>query len=68
MIGSQRKCALVFDELRKSGVNDMDIQWIHAPIGLPTQAETPEEIGISITAEMIRVRADLLPMSRFGNS
>ena len=60
MIGSKRKCTLVFNELRKSGVNDLDIQRIHAPIGLDIQAETPEEIGVSITAEMIRVRAGLL--------
>ncbi|MDE8735344.1 XdhC family protein, partial [Eubacteriales bacterium DFI.9.88] len=30
----------------------------HAPIGLSIQAETPEEIAISIAAEMIQVRAN----------
>lgn len=57
MIGSRRKCNLIFDELRRSGCSDAEIARIHAPIGLPIQAETPEEIGISITAEMIQVRA-----------
>ena len=60
MIGSQRKNGLIFDEIRKDGFSDTDIQRVHAPIGLSIRAETPEEIGISITAEMIQVRADLL--------
>ena len=60
MIGSRRKCALIYDEIRKEGFKDADIQRVHAPIGLPIRAETPEEIGISITAEMIQVRAEFL--------
>jgi xanthine dehydrogenase accessory factor len=57
MIGSRRKCALIFDDLRREGYTDEDIQRVHAPIGVAIQAETPEEIGISIAAEMIRERA-----------
>jgi xanthine dehydrogenase accessory factor len=59
MIGSRRKCGLIFDELRKEGFSEDDIRRVHAPIGLPIQAETPEEIGISIVAEMIQVRSQL---------
>lgn len=59
MIGSRRKCALIFDELRRMGYAEEDIQRVHAPIGIPIGAETPEEIGISIVAEMICVRAKL---------
>ena len=59
MIGSRRKCALIFDQLRKEGFNEADIQRVHAPIGLAIEAETPEEIGVSIVAEMIQVRAKL---------
>jgi xanthine dehydrogenase accessory factor len=59
MIGSRRKCALIFEDLRSKGFSEADIRRIHAPIGLPIHAETPEEIGISITAEMIQVRAGL---------
>jgi xanthine dehydrogenase accessory factor len=59
MIGSRRKCKLIFDELLKEGFTETDIQRAHAPIGLPIQAETPEEIGISIVAEMIQARANL---------
>ena len=59
MIGSRRKCALIFDQLRKEGHGEEEIQRVHAPIGLPMDAETPEEIGISIVAEMIQARAQL---------
>ena len=59
MIGSQRKCELVYQELLKDGFTRADFARVHAPIGLAISAETPEEIGISITAEMIRARAAL---------
>ncbi len=59
MIGSRHKCGLIFDDLRQQGFTDEDIQRVHAPIGLPIRAETPEEIGISIVAEMIQVRATM---------
>jgi xanthine dehydrogenase accessory factor len=57
MIGSRRKTELVFQELRQSGFTEADLQRVHAPIGLKIGAETPEEIGISIVAEMIEMRA-----------
>ncbi len=60
MIGSRRKCELIFQDLRKNGYSEEDIKRVHAPIGVPIQAETPEEIGVSIVAEMIRERAALL--------
>ncbi len=59
MIGSRRKCALIFQALLKEGFTQEDILRVHAPIGLTIEAETPEEIGISIVAEMIQVRAGL---------
>jgi xanthine dehydrogenase accessory factor len=59
MIGSRRKCELIFQDLYKKGYQEKDIMRVHAPIGLPISAETPEEIGISITAEMIQERARL---------
>jgi xanthine dehydrogenase accessory factor len=60
MIGSRRKCELIFEDMRRKGYTDADIQRVHAPIGIPIQAETPEEIGVSIVAEMIRERAAAL--------
>lgn len=58
MIGSRKKNAMLFDMLRKEGYSEADIERVHAPIGLSIQAETPEEIAISIAAEMIQVRAN----------
>lgn len=56
MIGSQRKNAAVFDRLRAEGVPDAALARVHAPIGLAIGAETPEEIAVSIAAELIETR------------
>jgi xanthine dehydrogenase accessory factor len=58
MIGSKRKVAIVFDYLKKSGFDDEAIKKVHAPIGLAIHAETPQEIAISIVAELIKVRGE----------
>lgn len=57
MIGSKRKNALLFDALRKEGVTEQQLATVHAPIGLSIGSETPEEIAISIVAEIIQERA-----------
>jgi xanthine dehydrogenase accessory factor len=59
MIGSCRKRDIVFDSLRASGVSEALLARVHAPIGLEIGAETPEEIAISVLAEIIAVRAKL---------
>lgn len=56
MIGSRRKKALIYQSLMEKGFAEADLARIYAPIGLPIGAETPEEIAISITAEMIQHR------------
>ena len=61
MIGSRRKNGLLFDQLREEGVSDERIATVHAPIGLEIGSETPEEIGVSIAAEVIQVRAQITP-------
>lgn len=57
MIGSRRKCNAVYHALEKEGVAAEAFERVHAPIGLAIAAETPEEIAVSITAELIAVRA-----------
>jgi xanthine dehydrogenase accessory factor len=57
MIGSRRKRDAIYDRLRAQGVTDADLARVHCPVGLPIGAETPEEIAISIVAELIAVRA-----------
>jgi xanthine dehydrogenase accessory factor len=57
MIGSRKKVADAFRTLEGEGVASADLARVHAPIGLSIGAETPEEIAISIAAELIHVRA-----------
>ena len=57
-IGSRHKIARTQQLLREAGITEEAIASIHSPIGLPIMAETPAEIAISITAEMIRCRAE----------
>jgi xanthine dehydrogenase accessory factor len=57
MIGSRRKRDAVYQTLQKEGVTATDLTRVHSPIGLAISAETPEEIAVSITAELIAVRA-----------
>ncbi len=57
MIGSRRKREVIFKKLREWGVAESDIARVHSPIGLDIGAETPEEIAVSIVAELIAFRA-----------
>lgn len=56
MIGSLRKRNLIYQSLLEDGVKNEKIEMVHCPIGLDIGAETPEEIAVSIVAELIRVR------------
>lgn len=56
MIGSRRKRDIIYRKLREEGFSEEDLSRVHAPIGLDIGAETPEEIAVSIVAEMIKVR------------
>jgi xanthine dehydrogenase accessory factor len=57
MIGSRRKRDAIYERLLKEGYTTDDIDRVHCPIGLAIGADTPEEIAVSIVAEMIAVRA-----------
>jgi xanthine dehydrogenase accessory factor len=56
MIGSKRKVIQIFRTLREEGLPAHVFERVHAPIGLDIGAVTPEEIAVSITAELIAVR------------
>jgi xanthine dehydrogenase accessory factor len=56
MIGSKRKTITIFRELAKEGTPEQLFERVHAPVGLDIGAITPEEIAISITAELIAAR------------
>jgi xanthine dehydrogenase accessory factor len=56
LMGSQRKVGLVFKALQEEGVGEEQLARVYAPVGLDLGAETPEEIALSIMAEMIMLR------------
>ena len=59
MIGSKRKTITIFKELQKEGLAPELFERVHAPVGLDIGAVTPEEIAISITAELIANRRNV---------
>jgi xanthine dehydrogenase accessory factor len=56
MIGSRTKNQTVFSHLLAKGVPQERLDTVHAPIGLAIHAQTPEEIAVSILAEIIQAR------------
>jgi len=56
MIGSRRKVAEIVRALENEGLPRMALERIYAPMGLAIGAVTPEEIAVSVVAEMIAVR------------
>lgn len=55
MIGSRRRIAGVFEQLRNE-FTDHNFMNIHSPVGLDLGAQTPAEIGISIMAEVLKIK------------
>jgi xanthine dehydrogenase accessory factor len=55
-LGSKKKVKTVFANIVKEGVAEESLKRIHAPIGVPIVTDTPEEIAVSIMAEIIDVR------------
>jgi len=58
MIGSKRKRNTLYRDLQRKGFSEEALQQVYAPIGIDIYAETPEEIAVSIVAELIKVRAE----------
>ena len=56
MIGSKRKVISVYQALEREGIPSEKFDHVHAPVGLEIGALTPDEIAISIAAELIAVR------------
>ena len=55
MIGSKRKVAILLEKARAQGVPQERLDGVFTPIGLDIGAETPEEIALSIAAEIVAV-------------
>jgi xanthine dehydrogenase accessory factor len=56
MIGSRRKSAMIFQKLMDRGFPLSRLSGVHTPIGLDIGALTPQEIAVSIVAELIAFR------------
>lgn len=60
LLGSATKIEKMFSDYRKEGISDERLKRIHAPVGLNIHSQTPEEIAVSIAAEIIRVKNKLV--------
>jgi xanthine dehydrogenase accessory factor len=60
MIGSKRKRNIIYKKLIEQGFSKERLEEVYSPIGLEIGAETPEEIAVSIIAELIKIRASIL--------
>jgi len=56
LLGSKTKVEKMFDDYREEGVKENWLKRIHTPVGLAIKSQTPEEIAISIAAEIIKVK------------
>jgi xanthine dehydrogenase accessory factor len=56
VIGSRKRWKTTVKELNQQGISDEKLKRVHSPIGLGIAAETPEEIAISILAEILMLR------------
>ncbi|HET6461771.1 MAG TPA: XdhC family protein [Syntrophales bacterium] len=59
MIGSRRKRDILYQTLLSEGFTQDDIDRVHCPIGLNIGGDSPEEIAVSIVAELIKVRSGI---------
>jgi xanthine dehydrogenase accessory factor len=56
MIGSQRKVIAIYKELEREGILREKLERVYAPMGIDIGAITPEEIAVSVAAELIALR------------
>jgi xanthine dehydrogenase accessory factor len=66
LIGSRAKVKRIYDALRDEGISPDMLSRVHAPIGLDIGAITPQEIAISILAELIAVKHGKLTEPNVG--
>ena len=56
LIGSKRKVILIYERLLRRGISLERVRELHAPIGLDIGGRTPEEIAVSVVAEILQSR------------
>jgi xanthine dehydrogenase accessory factor len=60
LLGSAAKVSKMFEQYRSEGMDEELLKRIHAPVGLPIHSQTPEEIAVSIAAQIIQVKNEKL--------
>lgn len=58
LLGSKRKTVMIYEALLKRGISPERLKQVHSPVGLDLGGRTPEEIAVSIMAEIIAFRHD----------
>ncbi len=61
LLGSQRKIEKMFADYRKENLDEQWLNGIYTPVGIPIKSQTPEEIAISIAAQIIQEKNKFLP-------
>jgi xanthine dehydrogenase accessory factor len=56
LLGSKTKIEKMFAGYREEGIKEEWLQGIHTPVGLQIKSQTPEEIAVSIAAEIIKIK------------
>ncbi len=56
LMGSAKKIETIFGHLKQKGFTDKQLGKVHAPIGFPINSETPDEIAVSIAAQIVAVK------------
>jgi xanthine dehydrogenase accessory factor len=66
LLGSTRKIRLMFEALESEGADPKQFERVYAPVGIEIGSETPEEIALSVAAELVAVRKnlDVRPLKR----
>ncbi|PYU99890.1 MAG: xanthine dehydrogenase [Acidobacteria bacterium] len=59
LLGSRRKTKLLYEALEREGMDPANFERVYAPVGIEIGSETPEEIAISIAAELVAVKKNL---------
>lgn len=60
LLGSKKKIEKMFDDYRREGIAEERLQRIYTPIGIAIKSQTPEEIAVSIAAEIIKIKNEHL--------
>lgn len=56
MIGSSLKIKALFEKMEEKGISKEELNKVYTPIGLDLGGESPEEIAVSIIAEILMIK------------